>query len=342
MYVAELAYYTSAYALCLTGIAFCIHRFIRDRYPADGWNLALLASLTVTTASMTFNSIQVASASFSMAASQVLNMISMAGAVALIAVSPRFASCFGSHRGQRAVLTLTSIVSLLLAPTLFTFVLPLPQVFQTVTVLAITTVMCLSVLYSFAVLAFRPRAPGDRRGGDAGRVPERRWTSTVPALLIVSTALGPLVILNDLFDLPRRLWALSSFPRLLPLFATAWSVVAIVSSIGRGADETRRATAFHVSQDPRGDDKAMHAVLDVGTTKQSSRGVSTGCLQAEQSDRRRRASGVFSSRAGLHLTRDIPAFIVQAGFHLESSESRHVAPFLKARTHCWWGSAFPG
>ncbi len=43
--------------------------------------------------------------------------------------------------------------------------------------------------------------------------------------------------------------------------------------------------------------------------------------------------------AGLRLTRDIPALIVQGGFRLESSEPWHISMLFKAWTHCWWGSA---
>ncbi len=45
--------------------------------------------------------------------------------------------------------------------------------------------------------------------------------------------------------------------------------------------------------------------------------------------------------AGLRLTRENPALIMDGGFRIESAESYHIAGLLKAWTHCWWGSAVP-
>ena len=44
---------------------------------------------------------------------------------------------------------------------------------------------------------------------------------------------------------------------------------------------------------------------------------------------------------GLFLTRDIPAFIVQGGFHIEQMESGYLASFPKSLSYCWWGTATP-
>lgn len=67
-------------------------------------------------------------------------------------------------------------------------------------------------------------------------------------------------------------------------------------------------------------------------------------LSRDASTRRRQAWWEpFAIQAfdGLRLTRDIPALIVKGGFRIESAESWHIATFLKAWTHCWWGSAVP-
>lgn len=67
-------------------------------------------------------------------------------------------------------------------------------------------------------------------------------------------------------------------------------------------------------------------------------------LSPDASIRRRQAwwePSAIRAFAGLHLTRDIPALIRQGGFRLESTESWYVSAFLKAWTHCWWGSAIP-
>lgn len=42
---------------------------------------------------------------------------------------------------------------------------------------------------------------------------------------------------------------------------------------------------------------------------------------------------------GLHLTRDIPAILTQAGFVVESEESTYLAAFPKSWTYCVWGTA---
>lgn len=42
---------------------------------------------------------------------------------------------------------------------------------------------------------------------------------------------------------------------------------------------------------------------------------------------------------GLYLTRDIPALIVQGGFHIEQMETAYLARFPKSSSHCWWGTA---
>jgi hypothetical protein len=45
---------------------------------------------------------------------------------------------------------------------------------------------------------------------------------------------------------------------------------------------------------------------------------------------------------GLHLTRDIPAILVQGGFQIEQMESGYLAPFPKSLSYCWWGTAGRG
>jgi ubiquinone/menaquinone biosynthesis C-methylase UbiE len=44
---------------------------------------------------------------------------------------------------------------------------------------------------------------------------------------------------------------------------------------------------------------------------------------------------------GLHLTRDIPALIVQGGFQIEQMEAGYVSQFPKSLSYCWWGTAIP-
>jgi len=44
---------------------------------------------------------------------------------------------------------------------------------------------------------------------------------------------------------------------------------------------------------------------------------------------------------GLHLTRDIPALLVQGGFQIEQMETGYLAPFPKSSSYCWWGTATP-
>ncbi|HLO29025.1 MAG TPA: class I SAM-dependent methyltransferase [Anaerolineales bacterium] len=42
---------------------------------------------------------------------------------------------------------------------------------------------------------------------------------------------------------------------------------------------------------------------------------------------------------GLHLTRDIPLLILQAGFQIDRIESGYLAKFPKSFSYCWWGIA---
>lgn len=42
---------------------------------------------------------------------------------------------------------------------------------------------------------------------------------------------------------------------------------------------------------------------------------------------------------GLHLTRDMPAFITEAGFQIEQIEAGYLASFPKSLSYCWWGIA---
>jgi SAM-dependent methyltransferase len=44
---------------------------------------------------------------------------------------------------------------------------------------------------------------------------------------------------------------------------------------------------------------------------------------------------------GCHLTRDIPALLEEGGFQIEQVEMAYLAPFPKALTYCWWGTAIP-
>jgi ubiquinone/menaquinone biosynthesis C-methylase UbiE len=42
---------------------------------------------------------------------------------------------------------------------------------------------------------------------------------------------------------------------------------------------------------------------------------------------------------GLHLTRDIPALILQGGFQIQQMEKGYLAQFPKSASYCWWGIA---
>lgn len=42
---------------------------------------------------------------------------------------------------------------------------------------------------------------------------------------------------------------------------------------------------------------------------------------------------------GLHLTRDIPALLMQGGFQIEQLEKGYLAQFPKSASYCWWGIA---
>jgi ubiquinone/menaquinone biosynthesis C-methylase UbiE len=44
---------------------------------------------------------------------------------------------------------------------------------------------------------------------------------------------------------------------------------------------------------------------------------------------------------GLYLTRDIPATIRKAGFHIEQMEKGYLAAFPKSSSYAWWGMARP-
>jgi len=42
---------------------------------------------------------------------------------------------------------------------------------------------------------------------------------------------------------------------------------------------------------------------------------------------------------GLHLTRNIPALIVQGGFEIDQIDAGYLAEFPKSLSYCWWGTA---
>jgi SAM-dependent methyltransferase len=42
---------------------------------------------------------------------------------------------------------------------------------------------------------------------------------------------------------------------------------------------------------------------------------------------------------GCHLTRDVPALLAEGGFRIEHMDVGYLAPFPKAWTYCWWGTA---
>jgi ubiquinone/menaquinone biosynthesis C-methylase UbiE len=42
---------------------------------------------------------------------------------------------------------------------------------------------------------------------------------------------------------------------------------------------------------------------------------------------------------GLHLTRNIPSFIVEGGFQIKQMETGYLAKFPKSSSYCWWGFA---
>ena len=44
---------------------------------------------------------------------------------------------------------------------------------------------------------------------------------------------------------------------------------------------------------------------------------------------------------GCHLTREIPNLLTRAGFNIEQVHRGYLAPFPKAWTYCWWGTARP-
>lgn len=45
--------------------------------------------------------------------------------------------------------------------------------------------------------------------------------------------------------------------------------------------------------------------------------------------------------AGLHLTRDIPSLLTQAGFQIEHMETGYLSRFPKSLSYCCWGTATP-
>ncbi len=51
----------------------------------------------------------------------------------------------------------------------------------------------------------------------------------------------------------------------------------------------------------------------------------------------------FGRRAfeGCHLTRHIPTLLAEGGLQIDEVEEAYLAPFPKARTYCWWGTAVP-
>ena len=44
---------------------------------------------------------------------------------------------------------------------------------------------------------------------------------------------------------------------------------------------------------------------------------------------------------GCHVTRDIPSLISKGGFQIDQVETGYLAPFPKAWTYCFWGTATP-
>ena len=44
---------------------------------------------------------------------------------------------------------------------------------------------------------------------------------------------------------------------------------------------------------------------------------------------------------GCHVTRDIPSLITDAGFEIQEISTAYMAPFPKAWTYCFWGTAIP-
>jgi len=44
---------------------------------------------------------------------------------------------------------------------------------------------------------------------------------------------------------------------------------------------------------------------------------------------------------GCHVTRDVPSLLGQSGFSIEHMDAGYLAPFPKAGTYCWWGTAVP-
>ena len=56
--------------------------------------------------------------------------------------------------------------------------------------------------------------------------------------------------------------------------------------------------------------------------------------------RQRQLEPIFHSLfQGLHLTRDIPALLVQGGFQVKQMEKGYLAQFPKSASYCWWGIA---
>jgi SAM-dependent methyltransferase len=44
---------------------------------------------------------------------------------------------------------------------------------------------------------------------------------------------------------------------------------------------------------------------------------------------------------GCHLTRHIPTLLTEGGLQIDEVEEAYLAPFPKAWTYCWWGTAVP-
>lgn len=230
MSILAVFYYLSCHGLVLAGLIFSFIIKPRGDEPRGRWwgFRALLLSVGLGSAGMTYGYFQAGTAGIDLNALRIFSLLSLFGAAGLIASIPLFLSTFLRHRGGKGVIALFSIIGALsipLSPVLIfgqgiPGLAPLTEAAGTF----IAVSLACSIAYGISIGAMAYRRRSEASGMD------KAWAVTILGMLVSSLVLSPLTILNDFMQLPLMIWKIR-LPDALPLMATAWSLVFIAARL---------------------------------------------------------------------------------------------------------------
>ena len=218
-------YFTTCHALCVAAVLLVLYRFRQSRKRELGWFLALLGGMTLITFSMSLGYLQLEAGAASGALIAVLNTLSVTGIPISMLAIPSFMASFAEHRGQRGVLAAFRVGSALGFALIGASFFDLGATASLAIFVTLAIFLALAMFYGACLLALALRP-----SGAAGRPIVEEWLPLLRGPIRLGLIVSPLLILNDIFNLPSTSWGWPRFqlmPLLTAILGSFWSVRAL-------------------------------------------------------------------------------------------------------------------